>query len=403
MFFFGTKKEPKDICVINHPRKVLNDGYYECIYTDELVKKLSDSIVLERPYQMQHLEPSGIKEVQKLDILTFERMVYYRLYTIVFKKRYTNLVKKITERICRPLLEIGERYGIDINHTKIVKYIADQIIYYKANHKTVEKIIKAIKPKIFLEVVAYSFECMLFTEVCKKNKIPVIELQHGILTNHIAYNLDTQEAVDQIPDKILLFSDFWKQHMKWPGGEQSMVSAGYPYFEKKVKAAKKIKEFEDKKNIIFISQGTIGKKLCKLARMLAGKIDGHKYRILYKLHPGEYAIFREQYPELEHENIVVLQDNTYGLYDCFISSMAQVGVYSTAIYEGLGFGLATYIYQIEMAENMLDLCHAGYAKYVKDSNQLYSYIEEPARTNQGENFWKENAMETMLSVVLNEI
>ena len=399
---FG-KITQKDVCIINHPRKILIDGKYECVYTDKLAQKLSNCITLERPYQMQHLKPQLLENTQYLDILSVEKMVYYKWFTLACKNKYKSMLQVIERKIEVPLKEIQERYKIQLDIGYIVRYIAEQIVFYKASIKTVKKIVKNVKPKVLLEVVSYSLDCMMFTEVCKKTDIPVIELQHGILTNHMAYNLNTDKKVEQIPDKILLFSDYWKKHMCWPGPKENMISVGYPYFERQVKATKIIEEFKDKKNIIFISQGTIGKKLSKLARELAEKMDGEKYRILYKLHPGEYAIWQEQYPELKHNNIVILYDNKYALYDCFASSTAQVGVYSTALYEGLGFGLSTYIYEMDIAKNMRDLCQSGYAKYVKDAEELCSYMEQENIRKVEEDFWKSEALEHMTSVVLKEI
>ena len=41
---------------------------------------------------------------------------------------------------------------------------------------------------------------------------------------------------------------------------------------------------------------TIGRELSKLAVELSGKIQGTDYKIIYKLHPGEYQDWKNRYP-----------------------------------------------------------------------------------------------------------
>ncbi len=51
-----------------------------------------------------------------------------------------------------------------------------------------------------------------------------------------------------------------------------------------------------KKQIIFISQGITGKELSKKAVELSDNNNG--YKIIYKLHPGEFAEWDKEYPWL---------------------------------------------------------------------------------------------------------
>ena len=46
------------------------------------------------------------------------------------------------------------------------------------------------------------------------------------------------------------------------------------------------------------------------------------------------------------------------------------GVYSTAIYEGVGFGLDTYIYNIAYADCMQKLVEMGVAEYIDSVEEI---------------------------------
>ena len=123
-----------------------------------------------------------------------------------------------------------------------------------------------------------------------------------------------------------------------------------------------------------------------------------KYRIIYKLHPGEVANWREKYPALLNEEIVVEDGNSYSLYEYFATCHIQIGVYSAALFEGLGFGLSTYIYQIKMSEHMNMLCEQNYAKYFRTSDELIECMEMgmDMDAKKVSSFWPLNALGNML-------
>ena len=76
----------------------------------------------------------------------------------------------------------------------------------------------------------------------------------------------------------------------------------------------------------------------------------------------------------------------------------QVGVSSTAIYEGLEFGLETYIYKIKTSECMKALCEDHYACYITSPQELYMQIRDKntIKNSHGRSeFWKKNALQNM--------
>jgi hypothetical protein len=67
---------------------------------------------------------------------------------------------------------------------------------------------------------------------------------------------------------------------------------------------------------------------------------------VYKPHPGEVDRWREEYPWLVDAPVDVVGADGPPLHRLFAESRAQVGVYSTALYEGLRFGLETYLLDV---------------------------------------------------------
>lgn len=73
--------------------------------------------------------------------------------------------------------------------------------------KYYEKIFKKKKPKIIMEQCYYSFHKMVLNEVAKKQKILVVELQHGVMgMGHPAYNI-LEKNIASFSDYIFLFSE----------------------------------------------------------------------------------------------------------------------------------------------------------------------------------------------------
>lgn len=397
------KKHEVDVLFIPHPRRVLNDNVYECIYTDKLAKNIKRYAVYEQPYQWQHLEPVASENVIYGDATLLKKGLYLIAYKTILKKQYKKLMEVIEKKIEKPLQEMEVAYGSLPNRKQLIDCIATQIIFYKATVKDMEKLLTRLQPKAVIEVVGYNPLCMVVNERCKKKGITTIELQHGTMNEHMGYQYGSEEAIAQFPDKIFLFSDFWKKQIAVPVKEENLVVTGYPYFERKVKEANIISQYHDGKvNILFISQGTIGEKLSGLACELAQILDENKYRIIYKLHPGEYAVWENRYLGLKKSNVIVIDGNKYPLYDFFATCQIQVGVYSTALYEGLGFHLDTYIYEIEMAGHMKELQKNGYVKFVRNVEDLCQNIKEDGMKNKiAGDFWKENALENMIREVEN--
>lgn len=65
----------------------------------------------------------------------------------------------------------------------------------------------------------------------------------------------------------------------------------------------------------------------------------------------------------------------HNIYEYFAVSNVQVGVSSTAIFEGLGFGLDTFIFNTVSAECMKQLCQDGFAAEVNSAKELADKLE----------------------------
>jgi hypothetical protein len=137
---------------------------------------------------------------------------------------------------------------------------------------------------------------------------------------------------------------------------------------------------KNKNQILFISQGVIGKYLSEFAYNIAKKLEDceEKYEIIYKLHPGEYSNWQNNYSYLKKceklANFHIIDSSEISLYELFSKSEYQVGVFSTAIYEGLLFNCKTFIVDLPGSEYMDSLVEKNYVKKIATADEFIDSI-----------------------------
>lgn len=389
-----------DIIFYAHPRRIKTDSYYECIYTDCLLDRYPQSIVFEEPFQNQHLTPVKASHIYYTDLFQIRAALYSRIQRHLKTPKYQRIYTQIQKAFEEPLKEIGFTYGVPVSCDKTCADLTEIVLEIRILRKELKKVFEKIQPRLIVEVVYYNKRCMILNELAKEKGIPTIELQHGTMhAAHAAYQFpDGCGVISQFPDYVFVFSEYWKKCAHLPIADERIKVTGYPYFERQLNQYRKDScETNGVKNIIFVSQGTIGGELSCLASELCDLLDETKYHIIYKLHPGEYVGWRDRNTNLLKRNIEVIDSLEHNIYEFFSMCSIQVGVYSTAIYEGLGFGLTTYIYDIGHADTLAELCQQGYAVYVRNAEELYAHIiaDETNPKDCGNAFWKMNALENI--------
>lgn len=390
-----------DLLVLNHPRRVLVDKWYECIYTDSIVEQIENAVVLEEPYQNIHYTPARTKKMVYTDIVDWNSYVYCVVQRYFHSDRYQKNKEEMLRAIRKPIEELNQIYGVDIKEEQFGDTLIFGFCMYKAEKAYYSKVIRKLRPKVIMEVVSYNRKCMVVNEIAADMKIPTIELQHGTIgEEHIAYNYLPNHYVKQFPIYIFVFSDYWKNKAKFPIKEENIIAVGYPYLEKMAeKFQKKRYANDNRKTILFLSSGPIGDKLSKIAIDLEEILDPQKYHIIFKLHPGEYARWRERYPSLQNTNIEVVDNNKINLYELYSISSIQVSGYnSTTVFEGLYFSLKTYILDYCVAKEIDELCTEGIAHYFKTAEELAGKIVsiEESNENVKEVLWKKDSIQNVL-------
>jgi len=383
----------KDILIFDHPRRVIHEGEYKDIYSYFLIDDLidTDSIntecnyeVIESPYLNKHYSKKE-NYIKYSDRILIGSYIQKKLINLEFKSfemdKISNLQRKIVSN-----------FNIEINLFDIIK---NHILDFKYYYKKYDELFKKRTPKYVFVVVAYENQAMI--AAAKDNKVEVIELQHGTISKyHLGYNFPNpkDKNLKYFPDKILSFGEYWKTIANYPIDKKNIISFGFPYLDDTCKSY--INNAKNKNQILFISQGVIGKYLSNFACELVEKLEkngkygknreeennknNEKYNIIYKLHSGEYSNWENNYKNLkkanELSNFTVVDNSSTPLYEFLSDSEYQVGVSSTAIYEGLLFNCKTFLVDLPGVENMNTLIDKNYVKKIKDTDEFIDSISK---------------------------
>ena len=422
-----SRSENVDVLIFDHPRKVIFEDEYQDIYSyflkDTLIQYGKSFETIESPYLNQHfrnnenIKENHVKFNDRILLGSFIHKIRNRgkLHFTEAEKLLINTVKE----------ELETAFEIEIDLFRIME---DHILNFQYDYKKYIELLQKKNPKLVFLVVAYENKALV--AACKKMNIEIIELQHGTISPyHLGYSYpeNTRKFNNEIkeikyfPDKILSFGDYWKNACPFPIDVENIISMGFPYFEENSKTYMKIAEDKNSedginqknadKQILFISQGVIGKYLSELAYETASNInennDSQNFKFIYKLHPGEYGTWKENYDYLtkassEFNNFTVIDKSEPPLYELFAKSHYQIGAFSTAIYEGLAFNCKTFIINVPGVEYLDDLIEKDIAKKVKSSEELINYINNENLSNQeyDKDYFFKNFDETIFKNIL---
>ena len=355
----------KDVLVFTHNRSKKIKDKFEDIYTKSLVSDLrslkKSYLCFEKPYQGQHVRKKN-SDIRYLDFILSASVCYGMIYQIK-NKSALEVMRKVE-------LEIESYTARSID---LIKLLKKNVGRYKLGYMLYSKLFKRVNPKVIYSVASYSYLGDMIA-AAKNLGIQTIELQHGVVSKyHIGYSFPKKQSLLYYSDVFYSWGEFWNKSVVNAFDEVEVK--GFPYFRNNSIYYQGIKK-ENK--ILVLSQAALGENI--MSEMLKLINLCSDFQISYKLHPAEYSSYKKYsaYSKLsEYDNITFFKDSN--LYQLMSVSKIQVGVFSTALYEGLGFSCRTYLFNLNGIEYMKDLLDSEYAK-VWSSEEIFS-VEDVKENN----------------------
>lgn len=355
-----------DIVVLGHPRrKRLDDGHWWNVRCDPVVHRLDSRwVLLESSMGHGHSRPPRTERLRYLDAVELPARVRLRLDRSRLAASDRALLTRVRETI-------DDRFDVDVD----VRARARRVRAFRRSHLPwYVSLLERLDPEIVVLTVSYGYARETQIEACRRLGIPVVELQHGVIDPyHPGYSFPGPERDKcAFPDYLLVYGRFWRDAVEYPLPEERVRPVGHPFLERQ---ARTYQDRSERDQFVFVSQGAIGRRLSKFAAELASN-PAFEHDIVYKLHPAETERYPEEYPWLASADLRVSDGSDQSLYDLFAASTAQVGVYSTALYEGLRFGLQTYLVDLPGAVKLDPLVEDGTATLVGSVDELVATSDE---------------------------
>ena len=373
-------KTDLDMLIFDHPRKVVFKNKYLDIYTYFFLKYLDkydkNYEIIENPYFNNHFTEKSSKILYN-DRILLGSYFYKKTHKIKFTESEKEFLKQL-------LNDLGLQFNMNFNY--LLTVIKDHILNFKYEYNCYKKLLLKKNPKQVYVVVAY--QNMALVAAAHDLNIEVLEFQHGNISNyHMGYSYPKQHniilgnnnesemsKIPYFPDKILSFGEYWANASFYPIVSEDILPLGYSFFEVSSNAFKNLSK--NNNQIIFISQGVIGKYLSRFAIDLFEKLSKQDtdYNFIYKLHSGEYDMWKENYPELveadKNPNFTVIDNSQTPLYKLLAESKYLIGAFSTAIYEGLQFDCISFIVDLPGVESLETLIDKNLVLKVKSPEEL---------------------------------
>lgn len=337
--FFSKESE---VLIFSHYRSKKIDEEKVDIYTHFLKQELDAKNIsytdMERPLMGEHIRKVNSKK-SYLDFIVILANVFQYLMTVSVSSQHRELCKNID-------IEISDNLGVEFDSKE---FMLKAVKRFKINNYLYTLLFKILSPNEIYIVIGYAHGDIV--KAAKDLGIIVNELQHGTFSKyHLGYSFPKRKKeLDYFPDNLLVWNNYWKEIIKLPIQKENIQIKPFQYLEKE-----KVKYLNNKKindSLIIISQGAISKQLAKV--ILDNFSLFEHMQVNYKLHPGEYERWEENIALVElskKENVIIVFD--VNLYELFSVSEYQLGVFSTALYEGVEFGCKTILAELPGIEYM---------------------------------------------------
>ena len=290
---------PYDALVVPHPRK---PGGVE-IYTDSLRTALGDSaLVID-----SGINGTPLAGTRNLDFFTSASGAIHR-------RGYEARCGEIARALAAAT-------GVNV---PVGALVAREVPKHTRLRSLYRALLKRQGIKTVYVVVAYFHQHIV--GAARDLGIRVVELQHGAISPfHLGYSYPGRPAVPDQPDELWCFGSYWTDVADLPAGmDTRVVGASFISPSEVVK---------DPRLVVFLSQGTIGPALLQYAGALASARPD--LDVAFHLHPSERSTSYSV-----PEGVRLSSDNTLSL---LASATYQVGVATTALFEGMLLGCRTAV------------------------------------------------------------
>ena len=380
------------LCLGFNRRRHREDGHWWDVIFDPILSELFDSWIYIEPPNLKapglHYQDSKTDSERHLygDVFEYFPRIWERL-----PGDYPKLSSKASKRLERIETDIQTEIGLEVD-------LRDPARAIRMRYDIEKRLYQALFWRHDPHAVVVAGTHRMAIETARDAGIPTVELQHGTINKHqsrFAYPDGVRPAT--MADHLFVWGPGWIDKSELPR-KTKLHTVGYAYGDEEVARATEYKseEWMDSQ-LVVVSQFFVGKRLATLALELDKQLP--ETRIVFKPHPIVENVWRQAYPELADESVSVVTSEERSLYEVFANSTAQVGVSSTAVFEGLRFGLNSYILDEFTADYCDQLLNADAATLVSGAADISAAFSGQRVKHDTEPFFATDSAESVDSAL----
>ena len=377
-----------DLVVATHPRWLPHQGRYICPYSQPLLWGTSRSrLLLTGHFQGRYFTPDAGEPTRYVDLALALSHGQFRLRELIGRGLSAEDEREL-DALTRSL---AAQLGAAPKPAAIRRRARTAVLAQLGLTPHLSRLLDQVKPRLVLNVVGYRLVHQLLTLSARARGIPVAELQHGTIgRSHAAYNFSPGRRPATFPDYLLTFGEVFRTIAPGlPLPAANVRAIGYGYLALQQGAHPRHMRTHAPRTALFISQRDIGAALAQLAVDVRARLPKGALEIVYRLHPSEAQGWRERYPSLARSGIRVEEATARSLYAAQADADVQVGVYSTALMEGMAFGLDTVLVGLPGHEQLAFLVEQSLARRADDVETLTNMLKAPrlSAPHQSDQLW----------------
>lgn len=359
--------EPYDIVVVNYDRTNVIDGRPRNVHMFPFISELASGYrILMIDRAATHAGGEGLYPCRVLRFRPFHLIDRVRSRFVRFDPSERTAMAEIAAKV-------KTAFGVDVDIPALARSV---FAFQLVTHRRYMRIFRKYSPRMF--VYADDANMKGAIAAARAMAIPTVDLQHSLVSSlNILYHYPDDACARSRAirsDYVFTYGEFWEREYR---AAVRTVSVGFPYLEDKLEQTPPA-AVDRTRNIIIVgmlfSKDVLVQTALALARLLPD------WTIHYKLRIEDYVDWRSRYPPEfgERPNLKVIDSNETPLLEYFARCGYQVGINSTALYEGLAFGLTTFILKTGWWAEMTRLVDEQAAFLVSTPEEIAEKIQAGA-------------------------
>ncbi|QUL99330.1 MAG: hypothetical protein IMF26_04560 [Candidatus Fermentithermobacillus carboniphilus] len=277
------------------------------------------------------------------------------------------------------LIDIAREIGVKLSIREADRLVAREAAFVRFTMPLARAIIEAVRPKVVLVECGYAPSHMVVQLAAKRRGIPVIELQHGFISEQsigyrfgIARDSDLDES--PFPDILLTFGDHFKRILLKNSviREDRIISTGYPYLWLALK--NHAGPTRPKREMILItSQPGLAAFWADFALDVARKIGR---RVTIKPHPAEMDRINTLFAKVLSAELVEIVRGRRSLYDLLPRAQFHLSVASTSHLEAIAFGVNDIVVSAGNMEQQFGFLKRMGLPFASNADEVNNIIQD---------------------------